>query len=173
MTLTVQKSIVRLEKLHKRDLFDCGEPELNEYLKKYARQNSDKGIARAFVAMPDDGSNRILGYYTLSSSHIGFEELPDTYRKRMPRYPIPAIRLGRLAVDQSMQGHGLGGILLIDALYRSLRVAEEIAVKVVIVDAKHEQAKQFYRHFGFVELVDKPLNLFLPVETIKGLTTPK
>ena len=169
MTEGIQKPIERLSKHHKRDLFDCGEPVLDEYLKRFARQNSDDGIARAFVAVTDDGSKRVLGYYTLSSSHIGFEEIPASSRKRIPRYPVPAVRIGRLAVDQSMHGYGLGGILLIDALRRSLRVAEEIAVRAVVVDAKHEQAKAFYQHFGFSELVDKPLNLFLPIRTIRGL----
>ncbi|MBF0380252.1 MAG: GNAT family N-acetyltransferase [Magnetococcales bacterium] len=167
--LKIKKTIIRLHKSHKKDLFDCGEPELNKYLKQYARQNSDNGIARAFVAVANDGSNRINGFYTLSSSHIGFKEVPPSMRKRIPRYPIPAIRIGRLAVDKSMQGQGLGSILLIDALYRSLRVANEIAVKLVIVDAKHQNAKEFYQHFGFIELVDKPLNLFLQIETIKNL----
>lgn len=169
MTLGIQKPIECLRKYHSRDLFDCGEPSLNEYLKRYARQNSDEGIARAFVAIADDGSNRVLGYYTLSSAHIGFKEIPASYQKRIPRYPVPAVRIGRLAVTQSMHGSGLGGILLIDAFNRSLRVAEEIAVRVVIVDAKNEQAKAFYQHFGFLELVNKPLNLFLPIETVRGL----
>ena len=169
MILNVKKPIELLHERHKRTLFDCGEPALNKYLKRFARQNSDNGIARAFVAVADDGSDCVLGYYTLSSSHVDFKEIPESYRKRIPRYPIPTIRVGRLAVEVSMHGHGLGGILLIDALNRILRVAEEVAVRAVMVDAKHQQAKTFYQYYGFMELQEMPLNLFLPMETVREL----
>ncbi len=84
-------------------------------------------------------------------------------------YPIPAALIGKLAIDISVQGHGLGARLLIDALGRILRAASEIAVKVVLVDALTEEAKAFYQHFGFVEFKEQPMTLFLPIETVGAL----
>lgn len=156
-----------IDKKHVRDKFDCGEPALNEYLRSYARQNDDSDVAKCFVAVDDN--KRVLGYYTLSSAGVEFNDLPAAYTKHLPKYPVPAARIGRFAVDTSMQRKKLGARLLIDALQRVARVTGDMAVKVVVVDAKSERAKEFYLHFGFIELVDCPTALFLPVDTIRQL----
>ena len=148
----------------RREDFDCGVEALNVYLSRYARQNHEKNIARTFVAV--DSDNRVFGYYSLASASIEFESLPDDYAKRLPKYPVPAARIARLAVDRTLQGQGLGTRLLVDALKRILTVSADIGIKVVLVDAKNEAARQFYRHYGFVELRDAPLTLFLPLDTV-------
>ena len=92
--------------------------------------------------------------------------MPTANAKRVPKYPVPAVRIARLAVDRTEKGKGLGGKLLADALRRVLTASSEVAVKVVLVDAKNEAAVEFYRHHGFMELIDVPMTLFLPIETV-------
>lgn len=157
-------SIVAIEDSHRREEFDCGEEALNNYLWRYARQNHERNIARTFVAV--DKNERVLGYYSLASASIEFETLPAAHARRVPRYPVPAVRIARLVVDRSMQGKGLGGTLLADALRRVLTASAEVAVKVVLVDAKNDRAVAFYRRYGFMELSDAPMTLFLPIETV-------
>lgn len=156
--------ILGIEECHRREGFDCGEEALNSYLRRYARQNHERNIARTFVFV--DKNNRVLGYYSLASASIEFESLPAAHAKHAPKYPVPAVRIARLAVDRSIKGKGLGGKLLADALQRILTASSEVAVKVVLVDAKNEAAIEFYRHYGFMGLVDAPKTLFLPIETV-------
>lgn len=114
---------------------DCGEPALNNYLGRHARQNQESDIARTFVAVGDEAPNRILGYYSLTASGIAKVSLPPETAKRFPEYRIP---IARLAVDLGTQGEGLGEHLLMDALHRCLRAAREAGITAVLVDAKHE-----------------------------------
>ena len=159
-------NFVPIEKKYQRDSFDCGYAILNDYLKKYARQNHNRGIAKTFVAIPASGSLKIDGYYTVSASVIEYESLPESYQSGMPAYPIPAILIGRLAVDNSVKGQGLGGELLADALYRAVRVYQEIGMYAVRVDAIDLQAKEFYLKYEFIPFQDNELSLFLPMATI-------
>jgi len=155
-----------IAKNHERAAFDCGYPILNEYLKRYARQNHNKGIAKAIVAISAFGGLKIDGYYTVSSSVIEFESLPESYQRRMPNYPIPAVLIGKLAVDNSVKGRGLGRELLVDALHRTVRASAEIGIFAVRVDAIDLQAKEFYLKHEFIPFQDRELSLFLPIETI-------
>jgi N-acetylglutamate synthase-like GNAT family acetyltransferase len=110
----------------------------------------------------------VVGYYTLASGSVAFHGVPRA--KGLPReYPIPVILLARLAVDLSMRGRGLGGVLLFDALERSAEVSQVSAVYAVIVDALDERAKAFYQHYHFEESLDDPLRLFLPMHDIRKL----
>lgn len=152
-------------KTHHRNAFSCGKPELDVYLQRFARQNDERNIAKTFVAV--DADNLVLGYYSLSSASIEFSELPEAQRQSIPAYPVPAARLARLAVDESMKGQGLGAKLLIDALQRIVTASQEIAVKYIIVDAMDDDARNFYKHYEFIELPEQDLKLFLPIETVK------
>jgi ribosomal protein S18 acetylase RimI-like enzyme len=149
-----------------RDNFDCGVSELNEYLKKYARQNQRKGIAKTWVVIPQDGDGQVAGYYSIGMGELELESLPQDYRKGLPRYPIPVMRIGKLAVNQSMQGRRLGERLLVDAFNRVIRLSQDIGVFGVIVDAKNEQAKGFYLRYGFMPLQNDELSLFIPMARI-------
>ena len=155
-----------IEKKHKRDTFNCGYPILNDYLKKYARQNHQKGIAKTFVAITSSGELKVDGYYTLSASTIEFESLPQSYQRALPAYPIPAALIAKLAVDNLVKGQGLGGELLADALYRIVRTSEEIGIFAVRVDAIDEKAQEFYLKHEFIPFQEQKLSLFLPLETI-------
>ncbi len=159
-------NFLSIAKNHERAAFDCGYPILNEYLKRYARQNHNKGIAKTIVAIYASGGLKIDGYYTVNSSVIEFESLPESYQRRMPNYPIPAVLIGKLAVDNSVKGRGLGRELLVDALYRTVRASGEIGIFAVRVDAIDLQAKEFYLKHEFIPFHDRELSLFLPIETI-------
>lgn len=159
-------NFVPIDKTHQKDSFDCGYTILNDYLKKYARQNHNKGIAKTFVAIPTSGSLKIDGYYTVSASVIKYESLPKSYQSGMPVYPIPAMLIGRLAVNNSVKGQGLGGELLADAFYRAVRASQVIGMYAVRVDAIDLQAKEFYLKYEFIPFQDNELSLFLPIATI-------
>lgn len=149
-----------------RDNFDCGNSDLNEYLKKYARQNHRKGIATTFIAIPENENRDVVGYYSVSMAEIKRESLPETYRKGLPRYPLPAMKIGKLAVDKTMQGRGLGKVLLMECFKKAVRLSSEVGIFAVAVDAFDEEAKAFYLKYGLIALEDNQLSLFIPMKTI-------
>ena len=157
--------IVPVREIKKDEIarFDCGIDQLNTFLEKYANQNDRKNIGKTFVCI-EDGS--IIGYYTLASAQIAFEKLTDRLSKGLPKYPIPCIRIVRLAVDKNSQKEGYGSILLKDALLRIVKLSYHTGICFVIVDAK-ETSKSFYERYGFMSLNDKELTYILPIETIK------
>lgn len=160
--------IETIKKQYQKDEFDCGNPNLNDYLKKYARQNHEKGIAKTFVAIAGE-SKKVAGYYTISSSTIEYGSLPDSYRAKLPSYPIPAILIGKLAVDISSQRQGLGGYLLADAATRALKISQELGVYAIRVDALDDRAKAFYLEYEFIAFQNIKLSLFLPIATVGKL----
>lgn len=146
--------------------FSCGRLELDEYLKRYAKGNHKKGLGKSYV-LQNEGL--IVGYYTISMSSIEFASLPEESRKGMPKYPIPVARIGRLAVDNQSKGKGMGKVLLVDALYRIWNASQVVAAYAVVVDAKDEESKTFYMHYGFIPFQNLNLSLFLPLQTIQSL----
>lgn len=153
-----------LDARHDRTAFCSDSPPLNRYLKEQVSQDVRRRVAACFVALAD--GQRIAGYYTLASASLLLADLPASSSKKLPRYPtVPAVRMGRLAVDQAFKGQGLGGALLADALDRTAR--SEIAAFALMVDAKDQAAAAFYRHHGFIALPDSPLGLFLPLATVQ------
>jgi len=152
-----------LDAAHDRTTFNSGSKPLDRYLQEQVTQDVRRRVAACFVALAD--GQRIVGYYTLASASLLLADLPASTGKKLPRYPtVPAVRMGRLAVDQTLKGQGLGGALLADALDRAAR--SEIAAYALMVDAKDEAAAAFYRHHGFIALPDLPLTLFLPLATV-------
>ncbi|CAN5727680.1 GNAT family N-acetyltransferase [soil metagenome] len=156
--------ITPLTKTHNRNDFDCGEESLNEFLKKFARQNDKRSLGKTFVLI-EEGKTEVLGYYTLSSGSVTFDEVPEN----LPRYPIPVAHIGRLAVDKKTKGQGLGELLLVDALQKISKIAEQMGIFAVEVYALNESAGKFYLKYGFTELLDDTLHLYLPVKTIQKL----
>jgi ribosomal protein S18 acetylase RimI-like enzyme len=153
---------------HDRERFDCGEPALNDYLRRFARQNQERGVSRTFVAVPE-GEQAVAGFYSLAAGSVAFESLPDALHRRLPRYPVPVAHLARLATCQSVRGRGLGEALLFDALSRTLRAAGEIGIVAVDVWAKTERARAYYERYGFRSLADDELHMLLPLDTVRKL----
>lgn len=153
-----------LDAKYDRTAFRSDAEPLDGYLKEQVTQDIRRRVAACFVASAD--GQRIAGYYTLASASLVLADLPARTAKKLPRYPtVPAVRMGRLAVDREFKGQGLGGALLADALDRASR--SEIAAFALMVDAKDETAAAFYRHHGFITLPDLPLTLFLPLATVQ------
>lgn len=149
---------------HDRHGFFCGNGALDRYFAERVTQDIRRRVAACYVALENE-SNRIAGFYTLSAADIPLTDIPEAMAKRLPRYPsIPVARLGRLAVDKDFQGRRIGGSLLWDALMRAAR--SEIAVFAMVVDAKNEDAVNFYRHHGFVTFGSLPNQMILPLSQI-------
>ena len=157
---------VPLGRQHDRTAFDCRDADLNIYLRRYARQNHDSGGAKCFVASPAAEPTRILGFYTLSPASIDYTRTPAVAKKGLARYEVPVFRLGRLAVDRSVQGRGLGGALLLRAAKRCILVAQEAGGVALLIDAKNDEVARWYAGYGAVPLLDAPLSLVLPFATI-------
>ena len=156
--------ISALERHHDRSDFDCGEPDLNTFLSRLARQQSDRDFSRTYVATAL-GESRIQGYYAISSSSIHFANLPA--HLRLPRYPVPVARIGRLAVDLRAQGTGVGAALLQHAMGLAVTLFQQIGLFAVVVDAKHDAAAAFYARYGFARMADQPLSLYLTTAVIR------
>jgi ribosomal protein S18 acetylase RimI-like enzyme len=155
-----------LNKSLDRQSFDCGVAELNDYLQRYASQNHRKGIATTFVALASTEDLQIAGYYSVSMAEITVEVLPIEFQKGLPRYPIPAMRVGRLAVDITRRGEGLGKALLMECFRRAIVLSREIGIFAIVVDATNESAKDFYLKYGFIQLPSQSMSLFIPLATI-------
>ena len=166
MTARVDWQEDAIAKHHNRKRFDCGSAVLNEYLDRYARQNHESGGAKSFVAVPPDEPARVLGYYSISPGAIEFSRVPARLSRKPGRYDVPVFRLGRLAVDLSMQGLGLGGELLLAAGARALAVAAEVGGVALAIDAKDNKAAQWYERFGAMPLLDDTLKLILPLDGV-------
>lgn len=160
----------RFEPLGERDRkgFACGVEELDRYYREQLGQDVRRRIASAFVLV-EIASGRVAAYYTLSACHVLFADLPETRRRKLPRYPtVPAVRLGRLAVDINYQQRGLGSVLLANAVSRA--VASEIAAHLMVVDALDERAVGFYRRHGFERDPEDPLRCFASLDLLaRGL----
>ena len=144
--------------------FDCGTEVLNEFLSRYSFKNDILGIGKTFVAF--NKNEDVIGYFTLAAAQVLFEDIPDNYRAKLPRYPIPALRIARLAVGKNLQGKGIGKWLLTQAFIKIIHVAEITGLYFIIVDAK-ETSKSFYEHYGFIKFNDKEFSYFLTVDTVR------
>jgi GNAT superfamily N-acetyltransferase len=167
----VEWRIERLDRGHVREGFDCGKPALNDFLHALVSQYEKRSLGRTYVALQGE-DRRVLGYYTLASGGIEAKSLPANQAKKLPRHAVPVVLLARLSVDQSVQGRGLGGFLLRDALIRSLDLSDKLGIHAIVVDALDAGARAFYERFGFTPLTDDELRLFLPLGTIRSAAKP-
>jgi predicted GNAT family N-acyltransferase len=160
---------------HDRSTFLSGVPALDTYLKEQATQEAKRNIAVTYVLCEDravdeaeaTANHPILGYYTISAATVVTRHLPPEIARRLPRYEaLPAILIGRLAVDERQRGRRLGERLLVDALRRCHNISTQMGAMAVITDAKDETAASFYAHYGFRAFIDRPLNLYLPIAEI-------
>jgi len=149
--------------IHDRQGFECGVPALDEYLWRFAEQHRRRGISSIYVLTESARPERVLGYYTLSAAEVDGQRLTEAERKKLPRYPVPCFRMGRLACRTDRRGQGFGKLLLGCAIDRCLKARQQIAAYALLVDAKDDVARAFYVHFGFKTLQDAPLTLYLPL----------
>jgi predicted GNAT family N-acyltransferase len=163
------RSAYRIEPLgsqHDRAGFCCGVAELDAYLRQQAGQDLKRNLAAVFVLMQD--GKTVDGFYTLSAHSIQAAELPEDLKKKLPRFPLPATLLGRMAVSEALRGLGLGEFLLLHALERALLGSRQVASGAVVVDAK-AGAREFHIKHDFIPFPEQPYRLFLPMKTIERL----
>ena len=158
-----------LARHHGLDDFACGEPALDEWLKKHARAANASESARVFVVTTDDDTATVVGYYALAAAQVEPADATGRARKGQPsRRPVPAVLLARLAVDHRHQGAGLGRSLLQDVVLRCVEAADAIGVRVLLVHAKHERAKAWYEKYGFEESPTDPLHLMMLMKDVRS-----
>ncbi|MDY4380033.1 GNAT family N-acetyltransferase [Pectobacterium brasiliense] len=148
---------------HDRSNFSCGVLALDDYLQKRASQHQRDGIATTHILLDESQPTCILGYCSLSAAHLYLHELSENDRKRLPGYPVPAMRMGRLAVSTAEQKKGYGQLLLGHAVNMALSVRNTMGVRVLIVDAKDARAAAFYEEYGFRQTASEALTLYLPI----------
>jgi GNAT superfamily N-acetyltransferase len=156
--------IVKLHRTHNVEQFTCGQPELDRFLIRHALQAQQSNSSQTYVALSD---SEVVGFYTIVAGEVQHAQAPQRVVKGMSRHPIPLLVLARLAVHSNAQGRGLGSGLLLDALGRTLQVADVIGVRALAVHAKDDQAAAFYRHFGFVPSPTDARHLFMIITDIR------
>ena len=157
-----------LQAHHDRQGFNCGKAALNEFLQRQARQNADRNVGVTHVVVSAPGDAKILAYYTLVTRTVDTAIVPT---KKLPRGEVGVVLLGRLAVDESAQGQGLGKLCLLRAISQVEIASREIGIFALVLDAMDDDARSWYLHlgWGFEVLLDDPRHLFLPVSTIRQL----
>ena len=168
--MTPRWPIEKLRRTHFIDHFACGYPDLDRFLVRHALQAQQANSSQTYVACAGED---VIGYYTMVVGEIRHAEAPDRVAKGMPRHPIPLLVLARLAVDIKAQGQGLGAALLLDALQRTLQVADIVGVRALAVHAKDEGAAAFYRHFGFAPSFTDTRHSFMLIKDIRLAATEK
>ena len=154
-----------LTAVHRVNDFACGEPSLDEWLKRRALNNQQSGASRTFVVV--DEANQVLGYYALAAGAVAHQLATGAVRRNMPD-PVPVLVLGRLAVDSRAQGIQLGAGMLQDAVSRAMTVSQNTGVRALLVQALNEQARGFYQHYGFVPSPHNPMTLMLCLHTLRS-----
>jgi len=155
-----------LDSEHQVNGFDSGVGSLDVWLIKHARAAAGAGSARTYVVV-DTEQDRVVGYHALSLASIEHDDATGRARRGMPKHPIPAMLLARLAVDKAAQGKGVGAFLLKDAMSRALSVAEQAGMRLLLVHAVNEEARAFYEHFGFEPSPTDAMNLQLLIKDIR------
>lgn len=159
MTLTAPELLTAE---HRTDAFDCGQATLNTWLKRHALANQERGASRTYVACVD---GRVVAYYAIAAGSIAHADAIGGVRRNMPE-PVPVALLGRLAVDASVQGQGIGKHLLQDAVIRVAQASDVIGMRAIVVDALDEQAKTFYEQYGFISSPISPFKLMVTIEAV-------
>ncbi|RAZ76312.1 GNAT family N-acetyltransferase [Mesorhizobium atlanticum] len=154
-----------IAKQHDRTSFDCGDAQMNDFLRRFARQSHEQNAAKTFCAIDDTTTGRILGFYTIAPSAVAHETVPVTLTKGLARHEVSGFKLARLATDRRVAGRGLGGQLLAAAALRCLRLAGEGGGVLLIIDAKSERAARWYASYGAEPLKGQPLTPVMPLAT--------
>ena len=158
----------RLRADHPLGGFDCGEGSLNLWLERHARAAQGSGSAQTFVITDEDQKDRVVGYHAIAAASIEHEDATDRAKKGMPRHPIPALLLARLAVDKSVQGEGVGAFLLRDAMLRAVNAADDLGIRILLAHSLNRNARDFYLRFGFEESPTDGLNVQIIIKDIRA-----
>jgi GNAT superfamily N-acetyltransferase len=145
--------------------FDCGNAQINDFLRRYARQSHDQNASKTFCAIANTAPDQILGFYTIAPSAVAYADVPSSMTKGLARHEVSGFKLARIATDLSVSGNGLGGQLMAAAALRCLRLAGEGGGMLLVIDAKGERAANWYASFGAEPLWDRPLTLVMPLAT--------
>ena len=154
-----------IAKSHDRQSFDCGDPEMNDFFRRYARQSHEQNASKTFCAIDASIPMRVLGFYTIAPCSVAHEGVPASMTKGLAQHEVSGFNLARVATDITVSGHGLGGQLLAAAALRCLRIASEVGGVLLIIDAKGERAVQWYASYGAEPLANQPLTLVMPLAT--------
>lgn len=160
-----------INKTHRLDEFDCSSQELNDYLKNHALQSQNSHAARTYVVVENSENNKVIAYYSLAYSSVGYEKAPDRVRKGLSRNPVPTILLARLAVDNHFKGQRIGPGLLKDAMRKAVQASDIAGLRAVWVHSKDQKAKGFYETHGFTASPNEDLHLFFMMKDLKALLT--
>jgi len=163
--VTTSLHIEKLNRTHAVENFTCGQPELDRFLVRHALQAQQANSSQTYLGL---SGQEIIGFYTIVAGEVGHADAPERVIKGMPRHPIPLLVLARLAVHSNWQGRRVGAGLLLDALGRTLQVADMVGVRALAVHAKDDQAISFYKHFGFTPSRTDPRHLFMIIKDIRG-----
>ncbi len=158
-----------LARVHKRADFACGNERIDTYFRETVSQDVKRKYATCFVAT-EIAAGRAAGFYTLSSSNVPLNEVPEPLAKKLPRYPsVPAVLIGWLGRHSAYAGLGLGEALLFDAI--KTVATSPIGAHAIFADAIDDKAASFYAAYGFVALIERPRTLYLPVATALSLVS--
>lgn len=152
-----------ISKLHDRASFDCGDSQMNDFLRRFARQSHELNASKTICAVDHAAPSRILGFYTIAPSAVAYESVPGVMTKGLARHEVSGFKLARLATDLAVAGRGLGGQLLAAAALRCLRLAGEGGGILLVIDAKSERAANWYASYGAEPLQGRPLTLVMPL----------
>lgn len=158
--------IARLRADHETRKFRCGENSLDHFLRRHALDNQERDLGATYVVCVRN-ELQVCGYYTLSYGELAVDLLPEAVQRSLPRYPVPIVRLGRLAVDRKHQSKGLGGVLLVDAIRRAATLSDELGAFAIQVDALSDDAVRFYLYHEFEPLSDDHRHLYLPMSVAR------
>lgn len=164
--MTAPLRIEKLDRTHAVEEFTCGQSELDRFLIRHALQAQQANSSQTYVGV---SGKTVVGYYTIVAGEVRHADAPERIGKGMPRHPIPLLILARLAVHSDWQGRGIGAGLLLDALGRTLQVADIVGVRSLAVHAKDDVAAAFYRHFGFVPSPTDSRHLFMLIKDIRAV----
>jgi len=164
--VTKSLRIEKLQRTHAVEDFACGQPGLDRFLIRHALQAQQMNSSQTYVGVSD---KTVIGFYTLVAGEVRHADAPDRVVKGMPRHPVPLLILARLAVHNEWQGRGVGAGLLLDALGRTLQVADIVGVRALTVHAKDDSAAAFYRHFGFAPSPSDSRHLFMLIKDIRAI----